>query len=181
MIRDLLLKLAGWKGYALTAGLSLALGFGGGWKLRDWQAAEAAQKAARAETRALQKTLAIERGAARASADIGAKVEARTEAVRTVTRTIIERVPAYVSPAADARCVLPLGFVRVHDAAALGLSPAPAAAGQSDEAASGLELSDVARTVAGNYGICHEAVEQVTGWQDFYRELQARMDGSGER
>ncbi len=80
-----------------------------------------------------------------------------------------------VSPAADARCVVPLGFVRAHDAA-VGLPDLPAPADQSDEAASGLELSAVARTVAGNYGACREAAEQVTGWQDFYRQVQSRME-----
>lgn len=83
-----------------------------------------------------------------------------------------------VSPAADARCVIPAGFVRAHDAAASGLPATAAGAGQSDEAASGLELSAVARTVAGNYGACREAAEQVTGWQDFYRQVQSRMEGA---
>ena len=83
-----------------------------------------------------------------------------------------------VSPAADARCVVPVGFVRAHDAAVVGLPDIAAAAGQSDEAASGLELSAVARTVAGNYGACREAAEQVTGWQDFYRQVQSRMEGA---
>lgn len=36
--------------------------------------------------------------------------------------TIIKQVPVYITPEADDQCAVPDGFVRVHDAAARGIS-----------------------------------------------------------
>lgn len=161
-----------WRAYAFASAAGLVLGFGGGWKVRGWIAQEDAVKQARAQILAVEQVRSVERNLAKETAEIGAHVEARSGTVRTATREIVERIPSHVSSEADARCAVPAGFVRVHDAAALGVPPVAASPGQSDEAASGVELSAVARTVAGNYGACHEAAEMVSGWQAFYGRLQ---------
>ena len=94
----------------------------------------------------------------------------RVRVVREAGDTIIREVPVYVTPEADRRCVVPRGFVRVHDAAAHGL-PLPGATGPADEAAAGIALSAVAGTVTANYTDCHAIREQVIA-------LQAWIEGT---
>ncbi|MEJ2816378.1 hypothetical protein [Caulobacter sp. CCG-8] len=107
--------------------------------------------------------------AAEASAKVGTKVEAAKVEVRTVTQTLIREVPHYVTVTADAQCVVPAGFVRLHDAAATGLLSDPAgAASQPADAPSGLALSTVSATVAENYGGCREDREALKGWQAWW-------------
>ena len=100
------------------------------------------------------------------------------ETVREVegqTRTIVKEVPRYVTVEADRACPIPVGFVRLHDAAASGDGlPADPPAGRADEASSGIALSAVAETVAGNYGTCRRNAEQVIALQAYLREVAAR-------
>lgn len=96
----------------------------------------------------------------------------RVRVVREVGATITKEVPVYVTAKADAACPVPVGFVRVHDAAAQGL-PLDQSAGDPDAIAPGVTLSSVAGTVAGNYTTCHETAEQLTALQDWVRGLQA--------
>jgi len=88
--------------------------------------------------------------------------------LRVVTKEIIKEVPVHVTPVADAKCVVPTGFVLIHNAAVDGLSPPPAPADGTSDAPSGVALSEVAETVADNYGTCHELRQQVIGWQGWY-------------
>jgi len=88
----------------------------------------------------------------------------RVQVVREVGATITKEVPVYVTAKADAACPVPVGFVRLHDAAAQGHVPEPTA-GDPDAPAPGLALSTVADTVAGNYSSCHETAEQLIGLQ----------------
>ncbi len=85
--------------------------------------------------------------------------------IRTVYRTIHDEVHVYVTNASDARCVVPVGFVRIHDAAAGGVPPGPETPGQPDDAPSGVALSAVASTVADNYGAAVENAQQLTALQ----------------
>jgi len=54
----------------------------------------------------------------------------RVEVIEKQGKTIIQRVPVYVTPDDDARCAVPDGFIRLHDAAAraedIGAGPAAA-------------------------------------------------------
>lgn len=97
----------------------------------------------------------------------------RVQVVRERGATIMKEVPVYVTAEADARCPVPVGFVRVHDAAAQNL-PLHRPAGDPDAPAPGVTLSAVAGTVAGNYQQCHEVREQLIGLQDYVQRLQAR-------
>jgi len=107
--------------------------------------------------------------AADASAKVGEKVESAKVEVRTVTQTLTREVVRYVPAAADAQCVVPVGFVRLHDAAATGILPdASPTAGESADAPSGVALSAVGETVAENYGGCREDREALKGWQAWY-------------
>lgn len=88
----------------------------------------------------------------------------RVQVIHERARTLIQKVPVYVSATADARCPVPAGFVRLHDAAVQG-GELPAAAGSTDDAPSGIALSTVASTVAGNYATGHETAERLKALQ----------------
>lgn len=98
----------------------------------------------------------------------------RVRVVHDTTVKIQREIPAYVPPIVDARFAVPLGFVRVHDGAARGVPLGPPS--PSDAASSGLAFSAVADTVAGNYGLCHETVEQLTALQQWVRDTAAAAD-----
>ena len=93
----------------------------------------------------------------------------RVRVVREVGTTITKEVPVYVTAKADAACAVPVGFVRLHDAAAEGRVPEPAA-GDPDAPAPGLALSAVADTVADNYTTCHANAEQLIALQAWVRQ-----------
>ncbi len=93
----------------------------------------------------------------------------RVVEVQGKTKTIVKEVPVYVSKESDNACVVPDGFVRVHDAAAAG--DLPEAPSDSDAAPSGVALSTVAATVAENYGTCTETRETLTALQSWATEI----------
>lgn len=87
------------------------------------------------------------------------------EQIAVVTETITKEVPVYVpldSPA------LPGGFRVLHDAAARGQVPDPAAIPDAASASA----QDVAATVAENYGACRLYAARVKGWEDWARAQQ---------
>jgi hypothetical protein len=100
----------------------------------------------------------------------------RDRVIEGKTKIIVQKVPVYVSEAADRACTVNAGFVRVHDASAAGL-PAPDPAGTADEAGSGVALSTVAATVAGNYGICEQNANQLTQLQALLKQYQDKQRG----
>lgn len=100
-------------------------------------------------------------------------VKTRVE-IQTRTVTLIQKVPTYVTPAADAACVVPRGFVRLHDAAAAASLPSPASG--SDEAPSGLPLSAIASTIVANYGAAYDWRAEALTWRGWYAEQKAAWD-----
>ncbi|MFJ4288758.1 hypothetical protein ACIP1U_03055 [Cupriavidus sp. NPDC089707] len=134
---------------------------------------------------------AVKRGDDAEAAAAGLRVQLRnaTGSVVTVTRyvdrvqtiqvkgdTIIKEVPRYVPVQADAACTVPVGFVRLHDAAATGalLDPDP---GDADAAPSGIALSTVAATVAGNYTSSLADAEQLSALQQILRDQGVTIIG----
>lgn len=116
-----------------------------------------------------------------ASAAIGAAVETATAKERVVTQTLIREVIKYVPASADAQCVVPVGFVRLHDQAATGLLPDPAnAPGEPADAPSHVALSAVGATIAENYGGCREDTEKLKGWQAWYASVAPIFKGEGQ-
>lgn len=97
----------------------------------------------------------------------------RIQVVKEVGRTIIKEVPVYVSAEADRACTVPVGFVRLHDAAAAGVRP-PDPAGAADARPAGVALSAVTETVAGNYTACNANAEQLNSVLELVRDYQAR-------
>jgi len=169
-----LAALAGWKGYAVVAAVCLAVGAGSGYKVRDVMAQADSAKAAKAEVRTVERVVYRERAAADVTERIGTQAAARQAEIRYVTRTLVEKVPEYVTAEADRTCVLPVGFVRLHDAAAAGQGDAlPEPAGQSNDAPSGVACSAAAETIVGNYGDYAAVAAQLTDLQSWVREQQA--------
>jgi hypothetical protein len=133
------------------------------------------QSAQAARLAAARKVVAkIETKAAAITAQVAAKAEARQVEIRTITKTITREVPRYVTVQADAQCSVPLGFVRLHDAAAAGRLPQlPGPAEQPNDAPSGVAISAVAATVADNYGACHSEIGRLIDLQDWLRQQMA--------
>ena len=148
---------------------------GAGWLYHA--GAKSAQAKIAVATARYEAEKAIKEAAATASAAaIREALEGRKTEIKTVTRDIIKEVPIYVTTAADSACVVPAGFVQLHDDAAR-LSRFPAAAGGSGDAPSGIPLSGVGSAVAANYGSAHELAAEVRAWRDWYakqREIMAR-------
>ena len=122
-----------------------------------------------ANTRQAQQVSFVKQRQAEATVQVVTKYVDRVKIVRETGATIVKEVPVYASPEADAACVLPRGFVRLHDAAAAGRVPEPA--GGSDAAPAGIALSTVAGTVADNYERYHENAEQLTALQAWVRQV----------
>src|SRR5690606_18513603 len=122
---------------------------------RAGQAAEAA-KAWRAEALASRAAVGrIERSVA-TSIQISTDLAAKARDLESHTTTLVREVPILVPPEVDARFPVPVGVVRMHDAAATGadLSAVPDAAGRADGAPSDVVASELASVIAENYGTC---------------------------
>ena len=91
----------------------------------------------------------------------------RVQVVHDIGATLTQEIPVYVTAPADARCLVPVGFARVHNAAAAGVLPGTP--GAADAQPSGLALSAVAGTVVDNYTTCHATAAQLTALQDWVR------------
>lgn len=107
-----------------------------------------------------------ERDSARASTKTVVEYVDRVQIVREAGATITREIPIYVTEKADATCVIPAGFVRLHDAAASG-NPAGSPTADPDAPAAGVTLSDIAGTVADNYTSCHATAAQLSALQDW--------------
>jgi hypothetical protein len=81
----------------------------------------ARRRRAQRRSRAREGRASADLRAQQASQKAGGAHEFAAERVRTVYRTIERKVPTHVTAEIDARFPVPVGFVRVHDAAALGL------------------------------------------------------------
>jgi hypothetical protein len=86
-------------------------------------------------------------------------------------------VTEYVNKDADSRCVVPVGFVDLHNKAAEGLTfdklkDIPTNYGVD----SGVKLSEVAQTTSINYTKYNEVKEQLETLQNVVREFQVKQE-----
>lgn len=150
----------------ILAGLLVLVGIFGLGYLKGGQHVQAAWDADH-QKQELALAKANER-AAQVTERVVTKYVDRVQVVREKAQTIVKEVPVYVTPESDSRCIVPVGFVRLHDGAAA--NQPPGAPDEADGAASGVALSAVAETVAGNYGTYHEVAEQLKALQEWVRE-----------
>lgn len=95
----------------------------------------------------------------------------RIRKVYVAGATIEKEVKVYVTPQDDAGVAVPVGFVRVYNAAWAGSTPGPAA--ESDRGPSGVSLSTVAEADAANATTCLAYKTQRDGLIEFYLKQQA--------
>lgn len=165
----------GWITIAVAFALGAGSGTGATWWLRDQMAAKAALARSQAATAAANRTIARVDAADHLSGEIGGRAERALVEIRTVTRTITEQVPVYVTPEIDRTYPLPLGFVRVLDAATLGVPPSAVsrAPGEPDDAPSTVPASAVGTVLAGDLGSCREDAAKYAALQEWVRAQQA--------
>lgn len=125
---------------------------------RSWQAKETARQLAEARRR-----VALQAEVDQLAGDLEAARAARQVVTRTITREVPRYVREPVPQCADSG--LHAGGWRVlHDAAAGAVAPDPARLAD----AAPVPAETTATTVADNYAGCHEAADQVEGWQRFW-------------
>lgn len=171
--------LGGFWGYALVAAIAASGAAYASYQVTAWAKDETIHSIqladAKAAAAALQNEIARTRAedAASASADMSLLTAWRDH--DTVTHTITREITRYVTPQTDARFPLPCSFVRVHDAAALGVDVAsvPNPPGKSDGDACEVTDSQALDVITENYGAARDALDQVAAWQDWYRALMA--------
>ena len=144
----------------IVLALLAAIGCGAIWQEHRVTTAQAERDTARAE----RDSALASAGSEKITTKVVTQYVDRVQVVREVGATITKEIPVYVTAKADAACPVPVGIVRLHDAAAEGHVPEPAA-GDPDAPATGLALSAVADTVAGNYTTCHQTAAQLTALQ----------------
>ncbi|MCY1649057.1 hypothetical protein OVA11_18955 [Caulobacter sp. SL161] len=164
-------------GRALLFALVAVLTIGGVYQFGR-QAGVSAERSAQADRMAKASKIADE---VRAKAgvitqDIRRDVAVKTVEIRWRTKTLKEEVPIYVPFEVDRTFSVPVGFVRMHDAAALG-STLPRSPGGPVEAPSGVALYTVADTVVDNYGACHVLEVEALAWREWYSR-QAALYGA---
>ena len=136
-----------------------------------WAQLAAMQRAA-AAAEVHNRQVALQRAqVSQAASAVEAKAQ---EHIRIVYRTLRAEIPAYVTPETDRRFALPVGLVRLHDAAARGVevSRVPDPAERPDGAASGVQPSDLADALVENYGACRADAEQLAALQTWIRRQQ---------
>lgn len=162
-------------GIALTAFLVLAAAAtGGAWLTSRYRAAQ--QRAATAE--ATVASLRTQLANTDAGVTTVTRYVDRVQTIQVKGDTIIKEIPRYVPVQADAACAVPVGFVRLHDAAATGTVLNPGT-GDADAAPSGLALSAVAGTIASNYTDSRADAEQLSALQQLLRGQGATVIGEG--
>lgn len=153
----------------LAAAVVVLLIFGAGFRTA-WVWQDNAYRAA--QLTASERARQDERKAAEVAFRAGQESAAAQERIRTVTKTIVKEVPVYVSREADSRCAVPVGALRVLDAAARGVPVAPPPAGQSDDTPSGVDLSAVVGAGAEDIGTCHAVRQQLIDLQAWIMEVR---------
>jgi hypothetical protein len=175
----LLTLLGGIRGYLVAAAVAAVLAGTGGftlaWKLQKANV-EALQLAdAKAQVEAVTAARAQDAAQRKLSDDAGAASSATQAAHQTQGDTIRRRVPIYVTPQADSRCIVPIGALRLLDDAVSdpGQGGALVLPGQSDGAPSGVALSAFADLAAEDRVTYRVVAQRLTDLQALIRQKQA--------
>ncbi len=107
---------------------------------------------------------------AEATTQVVTKYVTKVQVVKEKGDAIIKEVPIYVTKDADSKCVIPNGFVLLHDSASR--NEVPDSTRGVDAGASEVKLSGVATTVTENYTTYHKVAEQLRSLQEWIKEQQ---------
>jgi hypothetical protein len=156
--------LGGWQGYAAIALACLLAGSLATWRVMSWrQQAQITQAAIR--------TVKVIEWRDRISDAVATKFEPVRAKIIQDTNKRLSEVETHVTAKSDSVCPVPVGFVRLFNDSTHG--PVPGAASGADDAASGVELSDVAKTTVQNNGQYDSVAAQLSALQDWVRQQQA--------
>lgn len=150
-------------------------GFGDGLATQLATANAQVKAYAAAEKAAADHAKVIEALDAQISARLAATDQAAQTRIVTVTKTITKEIPVAIPAAVDRAFPLPVGLLRVHDAAALGidLSAVPHPSGLADDSAGPISASAFGTAVVSNYGVCHADQQRLRDLQGWVRMEQA--------
>ena len=149
----------------LLIGAALFVGLSVGWQMRSTWSLMGQVRAERRVVETMARQAAVSTAA-------DARHQRQAAAARSVYRTLYREVPVYVPQTTVARCDVPLGLVRLLDAAALGVPAVPDPAGRPHDAPAGLGLDTVARSVVDNDETCNAVRDQLVSLQDWVREQE---------
>ena len=105
----------------------------GGWLGADWKEGQFAKRA----VEQVQSELAEVQHRDMITQDVGQAAAEHQQKIQVITRTITKEVTRHVTVKDDAACTVPLGALRVLDAAARGVPLVSPAAGQPDDDSAG--------------------------------------------
>jgi hypothetical protein len=108
---------------------------------------------------------------AEATTKVVTKYVTKVQVVKEKGDAIIKEVPTYITKTDDTQCVIPNGFVLLHDSASR--NEVPDSTRGVDAGASEVKLSGVATTVTENYTLYHKVSEQLRSLQEWVREQQS--------
>lgn len=127
----------------------------------EWEA-----KVVKAELESAKKNIDSEQ----VTTKIVTKYITKVQIVKETSDAITKEIPIYITKEADANCVVPNGFVLLHDSASR--NEIPNASGIPNEGASGVKISEVAGTIIENYSTYYQLAEQVKSLQDWIKQQQ---------
>jgi hypothetical protein len=107
---------------------------------------------------------------AEATTQVVTKYVTKVQVVKEKGDAIIKEVPKYITKTDDTQCVIPNGFVLLHDSASR--NEVPDSTRGVDAGASEVKLSGVATTVTENYTTYHKVAEQLKSLQEWVKEQQ---------
>lgn len=112
----------------------------------------------------------VEKGAETITDKTEAKTAERVVEIRTVTKTLTKEIPVYVTAKADRVAVLPVGLIRLHNQAALGVSEVPPDSTFVSDAPSGVTASAFGRVFVANYGAAYQWKEAALACRSWVSE-----------
>lgn len=159
------------------AAVALVAGFVG-WKVRDSDYQAHLKKEAKAEVVVVQDVRKQEAQNETASQGHREELAQKQQEVQVVYRTVTKEVPVYVTQTQfEERVVadggLPLGFVWSYNQSAANAT-APLPSGTDPDTPTGLGMSALAGSLAGNFAVCHAYRAELEQWHAWYNDLEAR-------
>lgn len=127
-----------------------------------------------AEAAAQQRAQRVDALNATASMQVATLEKAAQAAISAQHRTLIKEILVHVPAAVDSDYPLSVGWVRAHDAAALGvdMSQVANAAPGADDSRSGIHPSTAATVIANNYAACRADAAELTAWQTWWAQVK---------
>jgi len=117
-----------------------------------------------------------EAASAEASTKVVTKYITKVEVVKEKGDLIAKQIPNLITATADGQCVIPNGFVLLHDSASR--NEVPDTSRGANEGASEVKLSGVATTITENYTTYHKVAEQLRSLQEWVNEQKRIYNGN---